>query len=218
MTTPDAPMTIDGQDALIDQLVAFGWGVQHQAISREHIQALRLELDHLHEHDQLSRAGIGRGQDHQLRDDIRGDSIYWLNPAGPAQQDWLMRMEHFRQALNYSLFLGLLEFEAHFARYPAGTFYKKHVDSFRNRANRMVSTVLYLNEDWPADGGGEMVLFDEHDTDREIGRVRPEAGTLVCFLSETIPHEVLPTHHSRASIAGWFRRNASQGGRIDPAH
>jgi SM-20-related protein len=37
--------------------------------------------------------------------------------------------------------------------------------------------------------------------------VAPRAGTLVCFLSERIPHEVLAAHVDRISIAGWFRRN-----------
>ncbi|MGB2150512.1 MAG: 2OG-Fe(II) oxygenase, partial [Cobetia amphilecti] len=45
----------------------------------------------------------------------------------------------------------------------------------------------------------------------------PEAGTFVCFLSEQIPHEVLPTHQARASVTGWFRRNSSQGNLVDPA-
>ena len=106
---------------------------------------------------------------------------------------------------------------AHLARYPAGAFYRRHLDSFRGRANRVVSTVGYLNPDWPEDGGGEMVIYAEQDPQRELTRVAPRAGTLVCFLSEQVPHEVLPTRLPRASIAGWFRRNASLGGVVDPA-
>ncbi|WP_346301717.1 2OG-Fe(II) oxygenase, partial [Halomonas sp. BM-2019] len=62
-----------------------------------------------------------------------------------------------------------------------------------------------------------MVLYAPDDPEREVARVRPGAGTFACFLAETIPHEVLPTRLPRASIAGWFRRNASLGGRVDPA-
>ena len=43
------------------------------------------------------------------------------------------------------------------------------------------------------------------------------SGKLVIFMSEQIPHEVLPTRKPRASIAGWFRCNASVTGKIDPA-
>ncbi|MDX1466999.1 MAG: 2OG-Fe(II) oxygenase, partial [Halomonas sp.] len=46
---------------------------------------------------------------------------------------------------------------------------------------------------------------------------RPQAGTFACFLSDSVPHEVLPTRLPRSSIAGWFRRNASLGGLVDPA-
>ncbi len=81
----------------------------------------------------------------------------------------------------------------------------------------MISTVLYLTPDWPADGGGEMAIYAEDDDTRELARVRPEAGTFVCFLSDRVPHAVLPTRYPRTSIAGWFRRNASLGGLVDPA-
>lgn len=101
--------------------------------------------------------------------------------------------------------------------YPPGAFYKKHLDSFRGRSNRIVSTVLYLNSAWTTSHGGEMALFDPDDPDREIARIRPELGTFVCFLADRLPHEVLPTQTPRASIAGWFRRNTSLGGTTDPA-
>jgi SM-20-related protein len=39
---------------------------------------------------------------------------------------------------------------------------------------------------------------------------------MVLFLSEEIPHEVLPAHTDRASIAGWFRLNTSINNQIDP--
>ncbi|MCM2973009.1 2OG-Fe(II) oxygenase [Larsenimonas suaedae] len=212
---PDA--TYHPWDTLIDSLVDTGYGVIHNALPPPEIDALLEEFEHLRHHDQLQRAGIGRGKEHQLRDDIRGDSIYWLNHNGPAQARYLERMAAFKDALNYALFLGLFEFEAHFARYPAGSFYKTHVDSLQGRANRMVSTVLYLNQDWPADAGGEMVIYDPNAPERELERVIPTANTLVCFLSETIPHEVRPTTRPRASIAGWYRRNASLNGVVDPA-
>ena len=64
--------------------------------------------------------------------------------------------------------------------------------------------MLYLNDDWQASDGGELVVYDEHSQE-VLHRVLPSAGTLVCFLSEEFPHEVLPAHRDRMSIAGWFR-------------
>lgn len=205
------------QVAMVDALVEQGWYVGQDVIDQGLCHALHRELLHMADHNALDEAGIGRGQQHHLRKDIRGDAIHWLDRASEAQRRYLMAMEDLQQALNQSLFLGLFEYEAHFAHYPPGAFYQRHLDSFRGRANRVISTVGYLNPDWPTDGGGEMVLYQPDDPSREVARVVPEAGTFACFLSETIPHEVLPTRQPRASIAGWFRRNASLGGVLDPA-
>ena len=202
---------------LVDALVAQGWFVGEAFIDAELCQALFAEVSQLAELDALAAAGIGRGSEHHLRRDVRGDAIHWLDRQSLAQRRYLAAMGDLQQSLNQALYLGLFEFEAHFARYPPGSFYKTHVDSFQGRANRVVSTVLYLNPEWPTDGGGEMAIYASQDSQREVSRVRPEAGTFACFLSETVPHQVLPTRLPRASIAGWFRRNASLGGRIDPA-
>lgn len=194
-----------------------GWYLGEGVLDAGLCAELHTELMALAAHDALEAAGIGRGQAHTLRRDIRGDAIHWLDRESLAQRRYLEAMGEVQQALNRALFLGLFEYEAHFAHYPPGAFYRRHLDSFRGRANRVVSTVGYLNPDWPADGGGEMVLYAPDDPEREVARVRPGAGTFACFLAETIPHEVLPTRLPRASIAGWFRRNASLGGRVDPA-
>lgn len=194
-----------------------GWYVGEDVIDAELCAELHRELMALADHDALDAAGIGRGQAHALRRDVRGDAIRWLDRESLAQRRYLEAMGELQNELNQALFLGLFEYEAHFAHYPPGAFYQRHLDSFRGRANRVISTVGYLNPNWPADGGGEMVLFDALDPEREVARVRPTAGTFACFLSETVPHEVLPTRLPRASIAGWFRRNTSLGGRVDPA-
>ncbi|WP_136253350.1 2OG-Fe(II) oxygenase [Onishia niordana] len=202
---------------LVDHLVEHGWCVAEGLIDPALCLALQRELNDLAERDALTAAGIGRGEAHELRRDIRGDAIHWLNRESLPQRQYLAAMGTLQHALNIELYLGLFEFEAHFAQYPPGSFYQKHVDSFRGRANRVISTVLYLNSDWPDDGGGEMAIFDPATPERELTRIRPEAGTFVCFLSDTVPHEVLPTRLPRASIAGWFRRNASLNGLVDPA-
>lgn len=202
---------------LVDALVEQGWYIGEGFLDLELCHDLYRELSEMADHDILAAAGIGRGDEHQLRRDIRGDAIRWLDRESLAQRRYLEAMGELQNELNQALYLGLFEYEAHFAHYPPGAFYKKHLDSFRGRANRVVSTVGYLNPDWPTDGGGEMAIFATDDPEREVARVRPEAGNFACFLSENVPHEVLPTRLPRASIAGWFRRNASLGGRVDPA-
>ncbi|WP_456267986.1 2OG-Fe(II) oxygenase [Kushneria sp. AK178] len=222
-----SPLDPERIEALIEDLIEQGFSCQRDFFAPALIDALLSDLERLEARDALASAGIGRLQEHQLASSIRGDAIRWLNRESPAQQVYLERLDELRSRINQTLFIGLFEFEAHFARYPPGAFYRRHVDSFQGRANRVISTVTYLNRDWPADGGGEMVLFerqpqgpdgfDPHAPIREMTRVIPEAGTLACFLSDAVPHEVLPTRLPRASIAGWFRRNASINGVVDPA-
>jgi SM-20-related protein len=105
--------------------------------------------------------------------------------------------------LNRELQLGLFDFECHFAIYPAGTRYGRHLDRFKSDARRALSCVLYLNPDWREADGGQLRLYldESHSVD-----VMPRAGTLVTFLSQRFEHEVLPATRERLSLAGWFRR------------
>lgn len=156
------------------------------------------------EETQLKRAGIGRKHDYQLDDNIRSDKIQWLESTTPAVSDFLAWMDALRIGLNQHLFLGLFDYESHYAVYEPGAFYSKHVDAFRGKPGRKLSTVLYLNENWDKYNGGELVLYDGA-SDQQLERIAPLCGRLVIFLSEDFPHEVLPATAKRRSIAGWFR-------------
>ena len=122
-------------------------------------------------------------------------------------------MEHIRTSLNRSFYLGLFDYESHFAKYEIGDFYKKHLDAFKGRSNRVFSTVCYLNT---PSKGGELLIYAENSND-VIARVSPKAGTLVVFESERFAHEVLAADDVRYSIAGWFRTNNSIAGTLDPS-
>jgi SM-20-related protein len=203
-------------DEMLDALVEQGWYEWPQAVSRELCEALLAEVEQYDEEGELQRAGIGRGDAHQLNKEVRRDQIKWLDGSTEAQVLYLKQMAELQYQLNRALFLGLFEYECHFALYKKGDFYKKHLDSFRGRANRMVTTVLYLNPGWQPDWGGELVIYNEEST-KTLATVTPELGKLVVFMSEQIPHEVLPTHRARVSIAGWFRCNNSIAGIVDPS-
>ncbi|HEK0779309.1 TPA: 2OG-Fe(II) oxygenase, partial [Proteus mirabilis] len=104
---------------------------------------------------------------------------------------------------------------AHFACYEKGAFYKKHLDAFKENVTRRLTTVLYLNDEWAPQDGGELVIYDLDDN--QLATVAPQGGRLVVFLSEQFPHEVLPTHKERISIAGWFRVNGVRDNFLDIA-
>lgn len=193
----------------LDRLVTQGWCAQEDFLSPELCQALCVDLKMLQRQGNFQQAGIGRGRDHRHAGDIRTDQTYWLDGASPAQKMLLPMMDALRLYINRTLFMGLHDYEAHYASYQAGGFYKKHLDSFKGRKNRLLSTVLYLTPGWRAEDEGHLVIYDAQDHDRELGRVLPAQGTLACFLSEDIPHEVLPPKRERISIAGWFRGPSS---------
>lgn len=215
LATFRATSDADILDAVAHQLEQRGYAIVPQALPHETVDALFVELKQLRERD-FKPAGIGRQDDFQLNRFVRSDEICWLNGESPAAAGFLAWMEALREGLNRRLFLGLFDYEAHYASYPTGAFYKKHVDTFKGRSNRVLSTVFYLNPQWQPNDGGELVIYDEKD-EQEIERVLPEYGKLVIFLSEVFPHEVLPAARERNSIAGWFRVNNSSAWSADPA-
>jgi Rps23 Pro-64 3,4-dihydroxylase Tpa1-like proline 4-hydroxylase len=68
------------------------------------------------------------------------------------------------------------------------------------------SFLLYLNEHWTPSDGGHLRIHDV-DGSGQHRDVAPEAGTLVLFKSDTVPHEVRPTTASRMAIVGWLHRH-----------
>jgi SM-20-related protein len=153
-------------------------------------------------------AHIGRGADKKQISSIRGDVIDWLDEHNPVDQEYLACMEKLRKELNEALYLGLFDYECHYAIYSAGAGYAKHSDVLNGKKNRVLTTVLYLNEDWKGEDGGELVLFNP-SSDRVIATIVPKFGTMAIFLSESFPHEVLISRKTRRSITGWFRVSGS---------
>lgn len=166
--------------------------------------------------NQYKTAGVGREQNQQQIATIRKDEISWIEHDDPVSKAYLDWMEHLRCELNRRLFIGLFDYECHYAHYAPGDFYKTHLDAFKGNTNRIVTTVLYLNHDWQPANGGALVMYAP-DSVTVLQTVLPEYGRLVIFLSDRFPHEVLPANRDRYSIAGWFRVNNSTGTRVDPA-
>jgi SM-20-related protein len=191
-------------EALAAVLEARGWAVSDDWLPAPLTARLRDDCRSLAESHELRVAAIGAGVDRQVRTDIRGDLVRWLeDAAGEAGLEYRQRLEGLRLALNRRLMLGLFEFEGHFAAYPPGTFYARHLDRFRDGGARLVSVVAYLNPDWAAADGGHLRLYLNDD---EAVDIAPELGRVVVFWSETFHHEVLLAQRWRYSVTGWLRR------------
>lgn len=192
---------------LLDDLAEQGWAIATNALPADLTLELAQECRACANQGGLQPAGVGRGSAHGVQEGVRGDHIQWLEPGQCAAGDrYLAMLDDLRGQLNQALYLGLEDYEGHFALYPPGTFYQKHLDRFRDDDRRAVSAVFYLNSDWLPEQGGALRLYlaDGRELD-----VLPEAGTLVVFLSADLPHEVLPATRERLSLTGWLRRRGN---------
>jgi len=207
-------------ESISNDIIEKGYSIRSNALPTD---LTHLLLQHIIELPTKSfkRAGIGRVKDHQVNDSIRTDEISWITNDSEANYAWLNWTDSLQAYLNRRLFLGLFSFESHFSHYAQGDFYKKHKDAFKGEGNRVLSVVVYLNQHWSPTDGGELVIYDKKSStsspvDNSKITVTPSFGTIVIFLSETFPHEVLPAKRDRYSIAGWFRLNNSIANNIDP--
>jgi SM-20-related protein len=161
-------------------------------------------------------AGIGRQNNLQLDTQIRTDSTLWLDGESMQQGAYLQCMEQLRVGLNRRLFMGLFDFECHFSHYAEGDFYRRHIDAFKGRSNRILSTVFYLNANWHKNDGGELLLYADAQP-LPLLIVPPLFNSCIIFLSDVFPHEVLTSHSDRYSVAGWYRLNNNSQDHLDPS-
>lgn len=153
------------------------------------------------EEDEFQRAGLGSVFNNVLDTKIRGDFTYWLDKGRDEElSEAFDLIEEVKSTLNRYCFLSLSGYEFHLAHYPEGTFYKRHVDRFQDRSNRMISVIIYLNEGWQKGDGGELKIF-KYDTEIIVD---PIAGRCVMFKSADVPHEVMQTNVGRYSLTGWL--------------
>jgi SM-20-related protein len=190
-------------DRILEQLRADGMSVSDGFLAPRDVRALAECAALRRARGEFVEARIGADGSLQRREDLRGDLICWLAGALlPAESRVLGALEQLRSCLNEGAYLGLLDLEIHYAWYPPGAAYARHVDQLLGRSARRVSLALYLNERRsPADGG---VLRIQGD-DGRFRDIEPVGGRLVLFLSESREHEVLLTQVPRLSLTGWFR-------------
>ena len=185
---------------ITDALVKDGYIIIEDALDKNLPTQL---LNYIKTQTHLKKAGISNSSHLHIDTKRRRDKTQWLDEDNSVQTQFLTFTQELQNYLNRSLYLGLSYYEAHFALYEKDDFYEKHLDSFQNSKNRVVTTVYYLNDNWKTEDGGELVIYNKEG--KEITKVTPKSNTLVIFMSEEFPHEVLPANKERYSIAGWFR-------------
>ena len=110
-------------------------------------------------------------------------------------------MDAFILYLNTTCYTSITSYEFHYTMYEKGDFFKKHLDQFKNNDSRKFSFIIYLNQNWIAADGGELLIHHQHSEQH----ISPQNGKSVFFKSNELPHEVLITNKSRMSITGWLK-------------
>ena len=189
-------------DTIADGLAEHGYAVADQFLSQTEARTILSHESFRADTQAFRKAAIGKQQDRQINEGIRGDYIRWIDKrrASEGVSVYLMRIEQLMQHINRSLYLSLKDYEIHMTVYPVGSFYRRHLDQFKKDDHRKLSVICYLNEGWEEEHGGQLRIYR---TNGPLD-ILPVAGRLVCFRSDQLEHEVLPATRERLSLTGWI--------------
>ena len=193
---------LDIYEKLIQGLLDKGFASVDNWLSSDELIGLRKSLLQHQKDNRFHSAGIGNKENLVTIKKIRNDAICWLDPskANKFEQQFFKKIDDFTNYLNATCFAGIRSYEFQYAIYYKGSFYKKHVDVFKNDDKRQFSMVFYLTKEWKKGDGGELMLY-VNDIEVEI---QPIPGRMVFFKSD-IPHEVLVSNFKRLSLTGWMK-------------
>ncbi|MCB0437292.1 MAG: 2OG-Fe(II) oxygenase [Mangrovimonas sp.] len=196
-------------ERIISDLLESGYSIADAFFSEQEVAILRASLLTKYEEDNFKKAAIGNRTNEMIAKSIRGDFILWMDESkmDATEAVFFNKVNDLVRYLNKTCFLGILQKEFHYALYPKGTFYKRHLDTFQNDDRRKLSFVFYLNDEtWKPENGGELVLYLQENTHEVPKIVYPMPGRVVIFESQELEHEVKPVLESqRLSITGWLK-------------
>ncbi len=192
-------------DKLINSFIDDKVGIAENFLSTVLATSLKENLKLLNLENKLRLAGIGNDLLINQDKKIRGDRVYWIDRKHKNihENKFLDLIDLFVLHLNSTCYTGITGYEFHYAYYETGSFYKKHMDQFKNNDSRQYTMIFYLNEDWELKDGGELCI---HHAEK-LQNISPQNGKSVFFRSNEVLHEVLTTNKDRFSITGWFKIN-----------
>ena len=202
---------------LASRLESHGFGWQDSMVAAAHALSM-LRAVQAWPSTALSGARMLDGNARWKNVDLRGDLIAWV-PLEPstgsvarvaalhATTGWdklRLALRLVVEALNAAAGSGgealRLPDRIMLSRYPAGARYGQHSDASPAAPNRRVTAILYLNNGWESDHGGELIL---HPPDGPQHRIAPRLGRLLLFNS-TFLHEVATAHRPRWALTAWL--------------
>lgn len=189
-------------ESLLNSYIEDKVGVAENFLGASLASSLKNNLEKLFAEGHLRLAGTGNTN--IVHDTLyRNDIIHWLDRKNENEfeNQFFDLMDQFIIYLNESCYAGIKNYEFHYTLYPIGSFYKRHLDQFKNNDTRKFSMIMYLNIDWKIEDGGELRIY--HSNYQQD--ITPTNGKIVFFKSSELEHEVLVTHKARLSITGWLR-------------
>jgi len=198
------PVESEPFELLINRYIDSKVGMVDSFLTPELTASLRENVVRLFDQNELHPAGVGNGAKLYRDPTNRGDQIFWLDRKhkSPAENAFLDIVDSFVKFLNSTCYAGITGYEFHYALYDTGTFYRRHIDQFRTDKGREFTIIVYLNENWKDENGGELCIY----TDDGEMRINPKGGRCVFFKSSELEHEVLLSRAPRMSLTGWLKK------------
>jgi len=192
-------------EELIDSFMDNEIGLCEHFLTKELAGLLQQNLLDLDRDEKMFAAGIGNNMVKDPAQKKRGDKIYWLDRKNNDINElaFLDQVEGFIDYLNRTCYTGINDYEFHYALYETGSQYHRHKDQFQNNQDRKFSLINYLNTDWEAKDGGELIIYGEETTQK----ILPTMQKAVFFRSSELEHEVSIASRPRMSITGWLKRS-----------
>lgn len=191
-------------ETLISSYIENKVGIANHFLSIDLANQLKQNLVNLNQNELLTMAKTGNAEKLNLNIKVRSDLIFWLDKQNNnlAENLFFTQIELFIKYLNMTCFTGIVDYEFHYSLYNKGSFYIKHLDQFKNDSRRTYSIISYLNQNWQPNDGGELMVYQENNTEK----ISPTLGKTILFKSNELPHEVLITNQPRMSITGWLKK------------
>ncbi len=172
--------------ASLASLEARGFFVLDDMLGDSACAELIQDFDERRRQGQFQDAGVGASADVQRK--IRKSELIWLEPENPPMKarPFIDTMQDLKNLLNRNFYMGLNEWEAFYSVYRPGSFYRRHVDNFKGKNNRIITFILYLNQNWQRPKGGELrIYWDPRKANPSSGKNHPSA--VPDSMQETLP-------------------------------
>ncbi|RYZ92162.1 MAG: 2OG-Fe(II) oxygenase, partial [Sphingobacteriaceae bacterium] len=128
-------------NSLVEGFIKTKVGIADNFLTATLAAHLKNNLLLLHQQKQLYKAGTGNDTLAVHNTLVRGDKIYWLDRKHKNLHEdaFLDLVDDFVLYLNRTCYSGITGYEFHYTLYEKGSFYKKHIDQFKNNSARAYS-------------------------------------------------------------------------------